>query len=59
MVALNPILQLAGLVAGVCTYFEHGYYNDLYGNGARFGTGCRGQSNQEKDWKQNWRAGQH
>ena len=38
MVALNPILQLAGLVAGVCTYFEHGYYNDLYGNGARFGT---------------------
>jgi hypothetical protein len=44
VVALYPILQLAGLVAGVCAYFKHGYYDDLYGDGARFGAGCRCQS---------------
>jgi len=45
VVALNPILQLAGLVAAVRAYFKHGYYDDLYGDGAWFGTGCRGQNN--------------
>jgi hypothetical protein len=36
VVSLDPVLKLAGLVAGVGAYFEHGYDYDLYGDGARF-----------------------
>jgi hypothetical protein len=50
VVALNPILQLSGLVAGVRPDLEHGDDYYFYGNGARFGAGCRWQSNQENDW---------
>jgi hypothetical protein len=46
MIALDPILQLAGLIAGVFAQFEHGDDNDFDGNGlwlrgAWDGTGCK------------------
>jgi hypothetical protein len=49
VVALDPILQFAGLVAGVLAYLKHGYYDNLYGDGARFGGGECGQGHWKKE----------
>jgi hypothetical protein len=35
MIALDPVLKLAGLVAGVFADFKHGDDDDFYGNGVR------------------------
>jgi len=35
MIALDPVLKLAGLVACVLSDFKHGNYDDFYGNGVR------------------------
>jgi len=36
VIAFDPVLKLAGFVAGVIAYFEHGDYNDFYGDGFGF-----------------------
>jgi hypothetical protein len=51
VVSLDPVLKLAGLVAGVGAYFEHGYDYDLYGDGARLGCGDSGQGGEKKGAK--------
>ena len=39
MVALHPVLQLAGLVASVCAHLKHGDHDNFHRNG--FGLGGR------------------
>ncbi len=38
MIALDPVLKFAGLVAGVLADFKHGNDDDLDRNGARLGS---------------------
>ena len=49
MIALDPVLEFAGLVAGVLADFEHGDDDDLDRDGARLGgcDGCEGEEPQQ------------
>ena len=51
VVAFDPVLQLAGLVAGVGAYFKHGDHDDLDLNGARLGGGRGAESYAKKQRK--------
>jgi hypothetical protein len=50
VIALDPILQLSGLIAGILSDFEHRYYDDLDGNAPRRGQqGRAGQASEEQE----------
>jgi hypothetical protein len=53
MIALNPVLQLSGLIAGVLANFKHGDDDDFDGNGLRLrcavvGNGGEHDANEEE-----------
>jgi hypothetical protein len=49
MIALNPVLKLAGLVACVFADFKHSHDDDLYGNGFRLRDGEGGGSDETEE----------
>ena len=59
VVALHPILQLAGLVASVGAHFKHGDHHDFDLNGARLGGSGGGHPNNEADRKKKSCVSQH
>jgi len=59
MIALDPVLKLAGLVACVLSDFKHGNDDDFYGNGVRFGDREGGADEEAEEGERNARAGVH
>jgi hypothetical protein len=49
MIPFNPVLKLAGLVAGVFANFKHGDYDDFYGDGEGLRDGEGGGDDQTEE----------
>jgi hypothetical protein len=59
MIALYPVLQFAGGIAGVSALLEHGYDHNLYRNRAWLRGRPFGKGRQEKQGNENARADRH